>query len=107
MRTALTLSQATTVCAGDEYEFSQDSLFLNSLNGSTDRYGYFTMWLDIGGYKKDEIANGWASVGVTLHYDSCRSNRYFVGQKELSQEAARQYAMSVTGHVMSPSDWQW
>ena len=107
MRTVLTLNQAESVCGGDEMAFAEDSRFLNSLNGSTDRYGYFTMWLDIGGGKKDEIARAWAALGVTLEYESGKSNRYFAGGRELSQERAREYAMGVAGHIMVPADWQW
>ena len=94
------------VAGGDCYQTADDSRFLNSLNGSCDRYGSTKIWF---GGKKNEIEKAWASVGIKadVHTDLSDSNKYFLNGQEISQEQARQHAMNVTGHHMTESEWKW
>ena len=93
------------VAGGTAGQMADDSRFLNSLNGSTDRYGSFrTFW----GTGLNEIKNAWASLGIELdpNCGAC-DNKYYLNGQEISQEQARQHAMKVTGHYMNRSDWDW
>ena len=93
------------VAGGNCHEMADDSRFLNSLNGSTDRYGTFrTFW----GAGYEEIKNAWASLGIETYLKSGTiSNKYYLNGQEITQEQARQHAMKVTGHYMTESDWKW
>ena len=96
------------VAGGTCYEMADDSRFLNSLNGSTDRYGATRIFFED---HDDEIKKGWETVGIKAFlYDGTttnRNNRYYLNGQEISQEQARQHAMKVTGHYMTESDWKW
>ena len=94
------------VAGGDCYETADDSRFLNSLNGSCDRYGATKIWC---GGKKNEIEKAWASVGIKadVHTDLSDSNIYYLDGQRITQEQARQHAMKVTGHYMTEKDWKW
>lgn len=49
------------VAGGDCYETADDSRFLNSLNGSTDRYGATRIFF---GDHSEEIQSAWAKLGI-------------------------------------------
>ena len=98
------------IAGGNCYETADDSRFLNSLNGSTDRYGEFR----IKAQSHDaEIMGAWAALGVTaiIHSGNIFSdgdgNRYYINGQQVTIEQARQHAMDVTGHYMTESDWKW
>ena len=59
----LTDDELDNVAGGTCYETADDTRFLNSLNGSTDRYGapriYFT-----GEATRESIQGAWAKVGI-------------------------------------------
>ena len=108
----LTDEQLEGVAGGTCYELADDSRFLNSLNNSTDRYGSAKM--NLSHDKKFEIVGAWLKLGVIVFADKGFSdvhnkNAYFRmdNGKRLTQEEARQYAMEVTGHYMSRSEWDW
>ncbi len=102
----LTDEELDNVAGGTCYETADDSRFLNSLNGSTDRYGATKIWF---GDYSEEIQRAWEKVGVTANVKgtTSRYNKYRIGNRIVSQEEARQHAMNVTGHHMSESDWKW
>ena len=102
---AMSEEELDQVAGGTASEIADDSRFLNSLNGSTDRYGAFrTFWGT--GYK--EIKNAWASLGIETDLNSgTLDNKYYLNGQEITQEQARQHAMKVTGHYMTESDWKW
>ena len=94
-------------------ETANDSRFLNSLNGSTDRYGPERIAWSFGVHNA-EIEKGWETVGIKATvYFACggfgRHNTYrrMDNGQELTQEQARQYAMDYTGHHMTEKDWKW
>ena len=103
------------VAGGNCYESADDSRFLNSLNGSTDRYGATRLFFSMGWTGIDaEIRDAWAKVGVEAEIDSGNilnpggyKNIYKINGKQVTQEQARQHAMNVTGHHMNESDWKW
>ena len=95
------------VAGGKAVQASYDSCFLNSLNGSCDRYGTTRLVFE---NHKEEIENAWSTVGITAKIRcgfSIYSNEYYLNGQEITQEQARQHAMKVTGHYMSESDWNW
>ena len=101
------------VAGGNAEETANDSRFLNSLNGSTDRYGPERIAWSFGVHNA-EIEKGWASVGIKATvYFACggfgRKNTYMRmdNGQSLTQEQARQHAMKVTGHYMTEKDWKW
>lgn len=108
----LTDDELDRVAGGDCSETANDSRFLNSLNGSTDRYGA-TRLLFTGGDSDDkicaEIEAGWAKVGIkaTINTSAASRNLYSLNGTYISQEEARQHAMNVTGHHMTEKDWNW
>ncbi len=101
------------IAGGDCYEMADDSRFLNSLNGSCDRYGATRIWFSMGWTGiNDEIEKAWATVGIEAHVKSGSSykkdrNTYKLDGKQITQEEARQHAMKVTGHYMERKDWNW
>lgn len=100
------------VAGGDCSQTADDSRFLNSLNGSTDRYGA-TRLLFTGGDADDriceEIEAGWAKVGIKAMINTSAGsiNLYSLNGTYISQEEARQHAMNVTGHHMERKEWDW
>ena len=91
----------------------QDSRFLNSLNGSCDRYGEFRIMFSAGAFN-EEIEKAWASVGIKAEVSSGmggfgKTNKYYRMEDglQLSQEQARNYAMDRVGKHMQESDWNW
>ena len=99
------------VAGGNAEQTSNDSRFLNSLNGSTDRYGPERIAWSFGIHNA-EIERGWATVGIKAEvYFACgafgRHNRYYLNGKQITQEEARQHAMKVTKHFMTEKDWKW
>ena len=94
------------VSGGDHFEMAYDSRFLNSLNGSTDRYGSVKCWLcpSIMG----ELEAAWKKLGVDAsEYDNGDPNVYLINGNAVSQDEAMQYAMDKTGHHMARKDWDW
>ena len=99
------------VAGGNAEQTSNDSRFLNSLNGSTDRYGEARIRWSFGAHTS-EITKGWATVGIRAEVnwgggDYGKGNKYYLDGKEITQEEARQHAMEVTGHYMTEKDWMW
>ena len=95
------------VAGGNVDETMRDSWFLNSLNGSCERHADFGVVLDM---TSEEITNAWSTVGVRAEINSFgfgkqKSNRYWIGDKEVTQEQARQHAMNFVGKQMKESDW--
>ncbi len=101
--------ELSMVAGGKTGETAADSRFLNSLNGSCDRYGggnVFFMPCD------GEIKKAWKTVGIEAEINgdilgATFSNKYFLDGKQITQEEARQHAMKVTGHYMTEKDWNW
>ena len=103
--------QLEQVAGGNAEETANDSRFLNSLNGSTDRYGPERIAWSFGVHNA-EIEKGWATVGIKAEvYFACggfgKHNRYYLNGRQITQEEARQYAMKKTGHFMTEKDWKW
>ena len=103
--------ELSMVAGGTKTETANDSRFLNSLNGSCDRYGTYKVSPSTPGSdaRREEIKNAWAKVGIkaTLAVEYDWQNRYFLDGREITQEEARQHAMNVTGHHMTEADWNW
>ena len=95
------------VAGGDCHETADDSRFLNSLNGSTDRYGATKLFFFGGSVREIEAA--WANLGITADLDVGLAyiNEYYLNGQKITQEEARQHAMKVTGHYMTRKDWDW
>ena len=107
----LTDDELDKVVGGNAEEMVNDSRFLNSLNGSCDRYGLWKISFSAG-YYNEEIEKAWATVGIKAEVSSGqgafgKENAYYLNGQEITQEQARQHAMKVTGHYMSESDWNW
>ncbi len=104
--------ELSMVAGGTKTETANDSRFLNSLNGSCDRYGEYTVSECACGsaFKWQEIEKAWTTVGIKAEM-KCHpfgvSNKYYLNGKQITQEEARQHAMNVTGHHMTESDWNW
>ena len=107
----MTDEELDNVAGGTLYEMADDSRFLNSLNGSCDRYGATRIAFD-GAFSssiKTEVENAWATVGIKARcdYDYGTSNVYSLNGRKITQEQARQHAMNVVGKQMTESDWKW
>ena len=101
---AMNDEELDSVAGGYAVQAADDSRFLNSLNGSTDRYGEFkTFW----GTGIEEIKKAWDSLGIKYTHKNLGRDRYELNGQEISHEEARQHAMKVTGHYMTESDWKW
>jgi len=99
------------VAGGNSEEMSNDRRFLNSLNGSTDRYGPERIAWSFGVHNA-EIEAGWATVGIKAEVNSRggafgKQNKYFLNGQQITQEQAREHAMKVTGHYMTEKHWKW
>ena len=95
--------------AGGTYnEMSEDSLFLNSLNGSCKRYGAGQIFFRATDDIDEEIESAWDKVVIKVQFngDKVETNRYFLNNQEITQEQARQHAMKFTGHYMTEKDWK-
>ena len=108
---AMSDDELDNVAGGTCYEIADDSRFLNSLNGSCDRYGATTIYFGGNGSssRKAEVKKAWLSVGIEtkLYKGLSGDNEYYLDGKQITQERARQHAMKVTGHYMTESDWKW
>lgn len=107
----LTDEQLENISGGSCHEMADDTRFLNSLNGSTNRYGA-TKCFFYGDEIKEELKKGWATVGITCELSSAAGtnptkNKYYLNGKQISQGEARKHAMQVTGHWMDVGEWQW
>ncbi|MBE8952041.1 MAG: hypothetical protein SR1Q7_02715 [Quinella sp. 1Q7] len=106
---AMSDEELSMVAGGTKSETENDSRFLNSLNGSCDRYGAFRVCNEDSCVP--EIENAWATVGIKAKLKVKpgigSENEYYLDGKEITQEEARQHAMNVTGHHMTEKDWNW
>ena len=107
----LTDDELDNVAGGKAEEMANDSRFLNSLNGSCDRYGEWKIMFSAGAYN-EEIEKAWATVGIKAEVSSGqggfgKKNKYYLKGNQITQEEARQHAMNVTGHYMTEEDWKW
>ena len=99
--------ELSMVAGGKASETANDSRFLNSLNGSCDRYGE---WKVVFSYQEcvAEIKEAWKKVGIEAHlWDGAYKNEYYLDGQKITQEEARQHAMKVTGHYITEKDWNW
>ncbi|MBE8952133.1 MAG: hypothetical protein SR1Q7_03180 [Quinella sp. 1Q7] len=102
---AMSDEELSMVAGGTKYEMANDSRFLNSLNGSCDRYGEWRVLFE---ENLEEIKEAWKTVGIVAHlWDGANKNEYYLDGKQITQEEARQHAMKVTGHYMTEKDWKW
>ena len=103
---AMSDDELDKVAGGTENEMANDSRFLNSLNGSCDRYGATRLVFE---NHVEEIEKAWATVGIKAYMRSyaLSDNEYYLDGKQITQEEARRHAMNVTGHYMIESDWKW
>ena len=101
--------QLEQVAGGTWNQTAEDSRFLNSLNGSTDRYGATKICWTPGTKIEEEVQRGWATVGInfTWHGGAISDNEYYLNGKKISQSDARRHAMEVTGKFMDVKDWDW
>ena len=103
----MTFEQLNEVAGGTCCEAANDTRFLNSLNGSTDRFGTFKCFCS-GRPIIKMIEDAWTKLGITANvYTGGKDNTYYYNVNEITQEEARQYAMRVTGHYMNRSEWDW
>jgi len=103
----LSKEQLEQVVGSNCFEAADDTRFLNSLNGSTDRFGAFKCFLS-GRPIIKMIEDAWAKLGIKADIGTgSKKNTYYYKGNEITQEQARQHAMQVTGHYMSRSDWEW
>ena len=99
--------QLNLVAGGTCSETADDTRFLNSLNGSTDRFGAFKCFWS-GRPVIKMVEDAWAKLGITADIGTgSKDNSYYYNGKQITQEEARQHAMQVTGHYMRESDWKW
>ncbi len=98
------------VAGGSAGETASDSRFLNSLNGSTDRYGETRIRLQDHDH---EIRDAWKRLGVdvTIHagnmLTSGSANTYKIDGKTVSRVEAINHAMDVAGKHMEWNSWEW
>ena len=106
---AMSDDELEQVAGGTWAETAADSRFLNSLNGSTDRYGALRIAFTPGSKIQDEIKAGWAKVGITFtaHNGAVSGNEYYLDGKKITQSEARTHAMKVAKKVMDVNDWNW
>ena len=103
----ISIEELDEVTGGTSYEVADDSRFLNSLNGSTDRYGAAKCCYN--SPIRAEIRNAWKKLGIrnTTSNTVWKDNKYFLNGKQITQEQARQHAMEITGHYMTEEEWKW
>ena len=112
---ALDTEQMDDVAGGTYHQTADDSRFLNVLlrghPAQPDRYGERKLDLDYANNasRYAEIRAAWNACGVYLqHIGTVESdNVYYIGDKEVTQEQARQHAMNVMGRQLKKSDWYW
>ena len=98
------------VAGGTNGETASDSRFLNSLNGSCDRYGTWRIQHED---HDNEIRDAWKRVGVDVKirtgnlFTGGSDNVYSINGKEVSRTEAIQHAMNVTGKQMAWNSWEW
>ena len=98
------------VAGGSAAETASDSRFLNSLNGSTDRYGETRIRLQDHDY---EIRDAWKRLGVDVTIysgnllTSGSANTYKIDGKTVSRVEAINHAMDVAGKHMAWNSWEW
>ncbi len=100
----LSVEEMGQVTGGKAIETSNDSKFLNKLANLCDRYGSgMAYWSRAVG---EEVTEAWSKVGVRFVKDDYKQNKYFIGEKQVSQAEAMEHAQRVTGVRISPEDWQ-
>ena len=98
------------VAGGSAAETASDSRFLNSLNGSTDRYGETRIRLQVHDH---EIRDAWKRLGVDATINrgngltSGPANIYKIDGKTVSRVEAINHAMDVAGKHMEWNSWEW
>lgn len=97
------------VAGGTWGQTADDSRFLNSLNGSTDRYGATRISVTYGTKIEEKVQRGWKTVGIDFewHGGAVKDNKYFLNGQEITQGEARRHAMEVTGKTMDVKDWNY
>ncbi len=106
---AMSEEELEQVAGGTWAETAADSRFLNSLNGSTDRYGALRIAFTPGTKIQEEIQRGWAKVGIkfTWHNGAISGNEYYLDGQKITQSDARRHAMEQVGKFMDVKDWDW
>ena len=106
-KAAMSDEELDHVAGGNCFAMADDSRFLNSLNGSTNRYSEAQIYTN--DHINGEIRKAWADVGINcyLHPGLVGDNQYYLNGKEITQEQARQHAMNVVGKQMTESDWKY
>ena len=106
---AMSDEELEQVAGGTWAETAADSRFLNSLNGSTDRYGALRIAFTPGSKIQEEIQRGWEKVGITFtwHNGAISGNEYYLKGRKITQSEARKHAMQFTGKIMDVKDWDW
>jgi len=95
------------IAGGNAEETANDSRFLNTLNGSTDRYGELKIRT---GNHDAEIVRAWEKRGVQAVIQSGHlfsggsKNIYYINGKEVTQATARFRAMEVANHYIGWDD---
>ena len=105
---AMSNEELDNVAGGIAEEMADDSRFLNSLNGSCDRYGTAKIYFK--NDTREELRKAWSTVGIVTEMNNSlgvKNNKYYLNGQEITQEQARQHAMEATGHHMSESEWKW
>ena len=99
--------QLEEVAGGTWGQTADDSRFLNSLNGSCDRYGATRISFTPGTKIEEEVQKAWATVGVDFHWHggAVSDNEYYINGKKVTQGEARTHAMNVTGRIVDVSEW--
>ncbi|MBR2180004.1 MAG: hypothetical protein IJ862_06400 [Selenomonadaceae bacterium] len=105
---AMSDEELDNVAGGTCYEMADDSRFLNSLNGSFNRYGATRCFFS-SSYGREKLKEAWLTVGIETKLSKSLSvnNEYYLDGKQITQEQARQHAMEVVGKQMTESDWKW
>ena len=101
----ITDEELNFVSGGNCSETASDSRFLNSLNGSTRRYGKWKVWWHAKSIAR-EITEAWSDLYIDVDVEcGVFSNEYAYEGKKISQEQARKIAMALTNHQMTRKDW--
>ncbi len=113
----LSAAQMEEIVGGTKHENADDSRFLNVLlrghPAQCDRYGETKCGPTMYGSSEalPAIKRAWKAVGIDacLCYDDDDApyNEYWLNGHRVSQEEARQHAMSVMGKKLKKSDWYW
>ena len=96
------------VAGGTWNDTADDAKFFHALNGSTP----FLRGIEVAFSSTEPLlktlTQEWEKVGVRFepHNGAIYENKYFIGNKEVTQGEARRHAMEVTGIILDGPDWQ-